>query len=100
MKIKSLQELKNWNNNPTKIKPIVMEWFYDEFFKILQNSEFDNALSLYDTFIEFTMICEKLNLKDAIYRVQLNLGWYADRGLPDMDNLKKFYKKNNINKFI
>ena len=101
IRITSLNQLKNWNNKPTKESPIAMEWLIEYFFELLDTKNNDIAFDLYNSFIEFTMICEKMNeLKDAIYRVQLNIGWYADRGINDKNNLNYFYKLNNINQQI
>ena len=81
MKITSLQQLKDWNANPTKEAPYVMEWFYDWFFEeLIVPGKTEEAIEARDVCIEFTMICEKMTKEDATMRVDGNLGYYNGYG--------------------
>ncbi len=78
IKIKSLQELKNWNNKPTEEKPVLMEWFLDWFFEeLLEKDDFEKAKEAREEFIKFTEICEDMNKTEAINRVDGNLQYYS-----------------------
>lgn len=96
-KIKSLEELKHWNLNPTKVLPIVLEWFLDYFFEdLLMNGLQETAKDAYDEMVKFTMICENFNEFQAIHRTINNLEYWADHGTPWRFKLEEFYKKFDI----
>ncbi len=99
IKIESLSELKQWNKNPTKEKPIVLEWLMDWFFEeLLDRSEIEKAIEAREVLIEFTMICEKMDRKNAIERVDTNFDYYSGRAItrwrPEWLELKKQIYKN------
>jgi len=81
MKITSLQQLKDWNRNPTAEAPTVLEWFLDWFFEeLVMKNRVGEAKDARQTMIEFTMKCEKMNEQEAIQRVDSNFLHYADYG--------------------
>lgn len=96
MEITTLHDLKKWNDNPTEEKPFVIEWFFPWFFELLEKDMFKEARDAYFTMVRFTKICEKLNVEDSFDRMNVNLGWYADRGHTWKTKLKEFYEKENI----
>jgi hypothetical protein len=97
-KIKSLEELKQWNLNPTKVLPICLEWFLDYFFEdLLMNGLQETAKVAYDEMVKFTMICENFNEFQAIDRTNSNLdAWTYRISTTWYFRLQEFYKKFNI----
>lgn len=78
LRIKSLKELKAWNESPTKTLPIVYEWFLDWFFKdVLMKDKVELAKDAHETHIKFAMICNDFTREKAIDLVNSNLGYYA-----------------------
>ena len=76
-RITSLDELKDWNVNPSG-KPIVLEWFMDWFFEeLLCKGDTETALEARDVLIEFTVICEGLTKNEATERVDGNFDYYS-----------------------
>jgi hypothetical protein len=91
-RIESLKELKRWIQNPTRSKPIVFDWFINWFFdELLMQDKYDIAIDAYNTLIEFTMICEKLNKEQATERVNDNLGYYSGYSVHWNKKLKKYF---------
>jgi len=81
IRIKSLEELKAWNENPTTEAPIVLEWFMDWFFdELLEKSKREEAMYAREALIEFTVICEKMTREAATKRVDSNFNYYSGRG--------------------
>ena len=66
--ITSLEQLKDWNSNPTIEKPIVMDWWLDWIIDECPK-EFLNFLDAMEIYYKFTEICEKLcvNLFLAVF---------------------------------
>lgn len=92
--ISSLEQLKNWNANPTKDAPYVIDWFFDWFFDELIVNKKDNlAIEARDTMIEFTMICENLTREQATTRTDENLGYYYGYGSTRWTHFKKLFPK-------
>lgn len=90
MTINSLEQLKQWNQNPTKEKPYVADWFYDWFFdEVIMKNKKELALDSYSTMITFTSICENLSKEDATERMDSNLGYYAGYSQKWTDKLNK-----------
>lgn len=80
MKITSLEELKNWNHNPTEEIPVVMEWYMDWIFdEVLEKVDFYLFVDAFDTFVEFTAKAEKITLNKAKKKVIENLCYWGDR---------------------
>ena len=91
-RIKSFEELKNWNNNPTIELPIVYEWFMGWFFKdVLMKDNIDLAKEAHEAHIHFCMICERFTREDAIERVNRNIGYYAGYSANWADKLAAYF---------
>ena len=79
--ITSIEDLKNWNANPTQEKPFVIHWFYDWFFEtLIINGRYKEAIDAQKTMVEFTQICEKMTFEDAIKQTNENLRYYNGYG--------------------
>lgn len=89
MKITSLQQLKEWNNQygcgstyicePDVSKhPILLEWFMDWFFEEAL-LDIKVAKEAFEEFIIFTMICESMTKDAALGRCLHNLNYWYDR---------------------
>ena len=94
IKIVNLKQLKEWNNNPTKEKPIVMEWFLDWIIDECPKkyADFKDA---YDTYVRFTIFCENKSLTEAVELTNSNLKYWYKRA---SKNSKRF--KNHFNKTL
>lgn len=92
--ITTLDQLKDWNKNPTVEKPIVLEWFLDWFFEeLLDKGKENEAIEARNVMIEFTEKCENMTKTEAIERVDRNFDYYSGysitRWVPQWDKLKK-----------
>lgn len=97
IKIKKLKQLKLWNLNPTEEIPVVWEWYADWIFdKCLKKEDFDKFKDAYDTMIEFTMICEKMNRTEAMARVDGNIKYWYQRASKNSHPFKEYFNKLTI----
>ena len=79
--IRSLEDLKKWNNNPTPEKPVVLEWFLLWFFEsLLMHNKFEEALDATHTIVKFTEVCEDMTQPQAIDRCLSNFRYFSGYG--------------------
>lgn len=91
-RIRSLQELKEWNENPTEEIPILYEWFLVWFFdEVLMKNKKKLAMEAHEEHIKFGMICNKFTREQSIERVNSNLGYYAGYSAKWAEKLKKYF---------
>lgn len=102
LKITSLKELKNWNINPTKEKPIVMEWYYDWIIDKCPK-DYDSFCDAIETFADFTKICEKIEYMHALFLTIQNLGYWWNRASKwnskRADRFKKHFNELVLSRF-
>jgi len=92
IKITKLKDLKEWNLNPTEEIPVVWEWYADWIFdKCLAKEDFDKFQDAFNTMVDFTMICEKLNKKDSISRVENNIKYWYGRASKNSHPFKEYF---------
>ena len=78
LRIRGFLALKRWNKNPTKEKPILLEWFLDWFFEeLLDKGNTEKAIEARETLIEFAIICEGITKEKAIERIDTNFDYYS-----------------------
>lgn len=102
MKITSLEQLKDWNNQyilgmtlrrePDESNwPILLEWFLDWFFEeALLNIE--TAREAFNEYVDFTYICTDLSQEAALGRCLSNLNFWYNRASYYNSRSKQFKK--------
>jgi len=105
--IRSLEQLKYWNQNPTKEKPIAMEWFYDGIFDdVLSQDEpgflhkcrgVDKRYELFveclEQFILMTCICELMSENEATILTLQNLNYWKSRASKSEEPFNTYIEK-------
>ena len=93
-RITSLQQLKDWNSNPTPEPPIVAEWFYDWIFdECLKENDFEKFKDAYDTMLKFAVQCEDMSHSNAIVLLNDNLRFWYSRTSKDSKTFRKYFNK-------
>jgi hypothetical protein len=93
-KIKSLQELKEWNEANSKgivgPLPVVLEWFMDWFFDdLLIHDKLAEAKEAYQIIIDFGVICNVVTEQQAKSDVDSNLRYWNKRTGKDCEDKLK-----------
>lgn len=102
MKITSLQQLIDWNNQyfagsgfmkelDESKHPILLEWFLDWFFQEAL-SDISTAKRAFDEFVNFTVICTELSVDTATGRCLYNLNYWYNRASYYNSRTKQFKK--------
>lgn len=93
--IRSLEDLKKWNQEPTTEKPVVLEWFLLWFFEsLLMYNKFEEALDAAHTIVKFTEVCENMTQPQAIDRCLSNFIYFSGYGPAKWgENFSIFRKK-------
>lgn len=102
MKITSLQQLKDWNNqyaigsvfrkehDEAKF-PILLEWFLDWFFEEAL-LDIEVAKEAFNEYVHFTYICTELSTSGSLGRCLLNLNYWYNRASYYNSRAKQFKK--------
>ena len=91
LRIESLQELKDWNKNPTKELPILYDWFREWFFELVMMGEKELIFESHEEHIKFCMICNSFTREEAIQRVEGNVGYWAGYSSEWEFRLKEYF---------
>jgi len=93
-KIRSIEALKEWNENPTKELPIVAEWFYDWIFEeCLIFGDYDKFRDAYETMVRFDEICNDHDNIEAKIFINNNLKFWRNRASYDIEPFKTHFNR-------
>jgi hypothetical protein len=92
--ITSLEQLKEWNSNPTEDLPVVWDWYADWIFdECLKKKSFKLYEEAIDVMVIFTIRCEKMQARDARNRVNDNLRYWCGRASKNREPFGKYFNK-------